>query len=265
MERSRGRWGEGDRRRDGEKRLLGRGKDRGGDGEKRFMGRGFDTASPCLYFIAAVIIFSGVVLHAAPGRSFDFDIIIKGGTIYDGSGGPPFEGDAGIKGDHIATVGDLSATSAAKVIDAKGLAVAPGFINMLSWSTASLIIDGRSQSEIHQGVTTEIFGEGQSMGPLTEEMKQRTVAGQGDLKFDIAWTTLSQYLNYLEKLGVSPNVGSFVGAGTVREYVIGLENKKATPAQIERMCELVRLEMEAGALGVGSSLGYAPDMLRYNR
>ncbi len=235
---------------------------RGRDSEK---GRG--VLPPChdvpalelLLFAAALIIFSGVVLHADPGRSFDFDIIIKGGSIYDGTGGPPFEGDAGIKADRIAAVGDLSGASAAKVIDAKGLAVSPGFINMLSWSTASLIIDGRSQSELRQGVTTEIFGEGKSMGPLTEEMKRRTVAGQGDLKFDIAWTTLSQYLNYLEKLGISPNVGSLVGAGTVREYVIGMENKKAAPAQIERMCELVRLEMEAGAFGVGSSLGYAPD------
>ena len=188
---------------------------------------------------------------STPERSFDFDIIIKGGSIYDGTGGPPFGGDAGIKADRIAAVGDLSGESAGKVIDAKGLAVSPGFINMLSWSTASLIIDGRSQSELRQGVTTEIFGEGKSMGPLTEEMKRRTVAGQGDLKFDIAWTTLSQYLNYLEKLGISPNVGSLVGAGTVREYVIGMENKKAAPAQIERMCELVRLEMEAGALGSG--------------
>jgi N-acyl-D-amino-acid deacylase len=131
---------------------------------------------------------------------------------------------------------------------------------MLSWSTASLIIDGRSQSELRQGVTTEIFGEGKSMGPLTDEMKRRTVSQQGDFKFDICWTTLSEYLTYLEKRGISPNVASFVGAGTIRENVIGLENKKATSAQLEKMCELVRLEMEGGALGVGSSLGYEPDM-----
>jgi len=209
---------------------------------------------------AAVIIFSTVLLHASGERSFDFDTIIKNGAIYDGSGGAPFNADVGIKADRVAAVGDLSGKSAGNVIEAKGLAVSPGFINMLSWSTASLIIDGRSQSEIRQGVTTEIFGEGQSMGPLTEEMKRRTVSAQGDLKFDVAWTGLCEYLSYLEKRGISPNVGSFVGAGTVRENVIGLENKKATPAQIERMCDLVRLEMEAGALGVGSSLGYAPDM-----
>ena len=209
---------------------------------------------------AAVILFSSVLLHASGERSFDFDAIIKNGAIYDGSGGAPFNADVGIKADRIAAVGDLSRASAGNVIEARGLAVAPGFINMLSWSTASLIIDGRSQSEIRQGVTTEIFGEGQSMGPLTGEMKRRTVSAQGDLKFDVAWTGLCEYLSYLEKRGISPNVGSFVGAGTVRENVIGLENKKATPAQIERMCDLVRLEMEAGALGVGSSLGYAPDM-----
>lgn len=209
---------------------------------------------------AAVIIFSTVLLHASGERSFDFDTIIKNGAIYDGSGGAPFNADVGIKADRIAAVGDLSGKSAGNVIEAKGLAVSPGFINMLSWSSVSLIIDGRSQSEIRQGVTTEIFGEGQSMGPLTEEMKRRTVSAQGDLKFDVAWTGLCEYLTYLEKRGISPNVGSFVGAGTVRENVIGLENKKATPAQMERMCDLVRLEMEAGALGVGSSLGYAPDM-----
>ena len=189
-----------------------------------------------------------------------FDTVITNGLIYDGAGGPPFKADIGIKSDRIAAIGDLSGASAGAVIEAKGLAVAPGFINMLSWSTASLIIDGRSQSEIRQGVTTEIFGEGTSMGPLTEEMKRRMISSQGDFKFDVCWTTLCQYLSYLEKRGISPNIASFVGAGTVRENVIGLDNKKATPAQLDKMCELVRIEMEAGALGVGSSLGYAPDM-----
>jgi N-acyl-D-amino-acid deacylase len=213
-----------------------------------------------VFFTAAAITFSPVFLRAAAEGPFDFDIIIKNGSIYDGSGGAPFKADVGIKADRIAALGGLDGKSAAAVIDAKGLAVSPGFINMLSWSTASLIVDGRSQSELRQGVTTEIMGEGKSMGPLTDEMKRRTLASQGDLKFDIDWTTLAEYLNSLEKRGISPNVGSFVGAGTVREYVIGLENKKATPGQIERMCELVRAEMEAGALGVGSSLGYVPDM-----
>jgi N-acyl-D-amino-acid deacylase len=200
------------------------------------------------------------VLYAAAGETGDFNIVIRNGTVYDGSGGAPFRADVGIRSDRIAAVGDLRHAKAGMVIDASGLAVAPGFINMLSWSTASLIVDGRSQSEIRQGVTTEIFGEGESMGPLTDEMKRRIISQQGDLKFDIEWTTLSEYLSYLEKRGVSPNVASFIGAGTIRENVIGLENKKPTPVQLERMCDLVRREMEAGALGIGSSLGYAPDM-----
>ena len=209
--------------------------------------------------LGLVILFSAN-LPAVGQRPPGLDAIIKNGLIYDGSGGPAFKADVGVKGDRIAAVGDLSGASAGTVIEAKGLAVTPGFINMLSWSSVSLIIDGRSQSELRQGVTTEIFGEGQSMGPLTEEMKRRTISLEGELKFDIAWTTLCEYLSYLEKRGISPNVASFVGAGTVRENVIGLENKRATSAQLQKMCELVRLEMEAGALGVGSSLGYAPDM-----
>ncbi len=210
--------------------------------------------------IAVMIFIFQVPLHTAADGSFDFDVIIRNGLIYDGSGGAPFKADLGVRGDRIAAVGGLSGASAGTVIEAKDLAVAPGFINMLSWASVSLIIDGRSQSELHQGVTTEIFGEGESMGPLTQEMKRRTISSQGELKFDIAWTTLCEYLSYLEKRGISPNVASFVGAGTLRENVVGLENKRATPAQLNRMCELARLEMEAGALGVGSSLGYAPDM-----
>ncbi|PYQ05428.1 MAG: aminoacylase, partial [Acidobacteria bacterium] len=144
------------------------------------------------------------------------------------------------------------------MVDAKGLAVAPGFINMLSWSTESLIVDGRSQGEIRQGVTTEIFGEGNSMGPLTDEMKRRMKDEQGDLKYDVKWTTLAEYLAYLEKKGVAPNVASYLGAATVREYVIGLDDRAPTPAEMDRMRGLVRQEMEAGALGIGSSLIYAP-------
>ena len=144
------------------------------------------------------------------------------------------------------------------VVDATGLAVAPGFVNMLSWSTISLIEDGRSQSEIRQGVTTEIMGEGESMGPLNDAMKKRIVEQQGDIKFDIKWTTLAEYLHYLEQRGVTPNVASFIGATTIREYVIGLEDKQPTPQQLEQMRELVRREMEAGALGIGTSLIYPP-------
>lgn len=194
------------------------------------------------------------------GEASGYDLVIRGGTVYDGSGGAPLKADIAVHGDRIATVGDLRRAHARSVIDAAGLAVAPGFINMLSWSGVSLILDGRCQSEIRQGVTTQIMGEGHSMGPLNEEMKQRIIATQGDWKYDIAWTTLAEYLTYLEKRGISPNVSSFIGAGTIREHVIGLENKKATPAQLEQMCNLVRSEMEAGALGIGSSLAYAPDM-----
>ncbi len=188
-----------------------------------------------------------------------FDVLIRNGTVYDGSGGAGLRADVGIKGDRIAAIGDLAGAEAAAVIDANGLAVAPGFINMLSWSTASLLVDGRSQSEIHQGVTTEIMGEGASMGPLTDEMKQRTLSRQGDLKFEITWTTLSEYLDQLEKRGVSPNVASFIGSGTIREYVMGLQNRRPTADEMTHMCEVVRREMEGGALGIGSALLYTPD------
>jgi N-acyl-D-amino-acid deacylase len=187
-----------------------------------------------------------------------FDVVIRGGTVYDGTGSAGRRADVGIRADRIAAVGDLSQASAKTIVDASGLAVAPGFINMLSWSTDSLIADGRSQGEIRQGITTQIFGEGSSMGPLTDEMKKRAVEQMGDIKYDITWTTLSEYLTGLERRGVSQNVASFLGATTVREHVIGLEDKKATPEQMEQMRALVRSEMEAGALGIGSALIYAP-------
>jgi N-acyl-D-amino-acid deacylase len=187
-----------------------------------------------------------------------FDIIIKGGTVYDGTGGEGHVADVAIRGDRIAGVGDFAKASAKKAIDAHGLAVAPGFVNMLSWSNESLIQDGRSQSEIRQGVTTEIMGEGDSMGPLNDRMKARIVREQTDIKFEIKWNTLAEYLRYLEKRGISCNVASFLGATTVREYVIGLEDRQPTPEQLDQMRELVRKEMEAGALGIGTSLIYPP-------
>jgi N-acyl-D-aspartate/D-glutamate deacylase len=187
-----------------------------------------------------------------------FDVIIKGGTVYDGTGAEGRVTDIAIRGDRIAGIGDLANATAKTTIDARGLAVAPGFINMLSWSPESLIQDGRSQGEIRQGVTTEIMGEGNSMGPLNDRMKARYVREQRDIKFDIKWKTLAEYLRYLEKRGVSCNVASFLGATTVREYVIGLEDKQPTPEQLEQMRELVRKEMEAGALGIGTSLIYPP-------
>ena len=187
-----------------------------------------------------------------------FDTIIRGGTVYDGTGTAGRVTDIGIRGDRIAAVGDLSGSSAPAIVEAKGLAVAPGFINMLSWATESLLIDGRSQGDIRQGVTTEIFGEGSSMGPMNDAMKKRAYEQMGDIKYEITWTTLSEYLKDLERRGISTNVASFIGATTLREHVIGLEDKKPTPEQLEQMRALVRQEMEAGALGIGSSLIYAP-------
>src|SRR5947209_3487135 len=154
-----------------------------------------------------------------------FDVLLKGGTVYDGTGGKARVADVGFRGDRIAGVGSFAADQATTVIDAKGLAVAPGFINMLSWSTESLIEDGRSQSEIREGVTTEIMGEGSSMGPVNERIKERMLAQQGDVKYEIKWNTLAEYLRYLEQHGISCNVASFIGATTIREYVIGLEDK----------------------------------------
>lgn len=187
-----------------------------------------------------------------------FDVIIRGGTVYDGSGGPPRKADVGLRGDRVAAIGDLSAARARTVVDAKGMAVTPGFINMLSWSTESLLADGRSQSELRQGVTTQIMGEGDSMGPLNAAMKKRVKAEQGDIKYDIEWTTLSEYLTSLERRGVSQNVASYIGAATIREYVLGRGDRKPTPADLDRMRQLVEMEMRAGALGIGSALEYAP-------
>jgi len=186
-----------------------------------------------------------------------FDIIIRGGTVYDGTGRAPRLADVGILKDRIAAIGNLSRATAPTIVDAKGLAVAPGFINMLAHSESSLIVDPRSLSELKQGVTTQIFGEF-SMGPLNEEMKKRLRETRGENQYQIEWTTLAEYLTYLEKRGVSQNVASFIGAVTIREHVIGLEDKQPTPAQLDEMRELVRREMESGALGITTALIYPP-------
>ena len=198
------------------------------------------------------------VVSAGLCFSQQYDVIIKGGTVYDGSGDAGKRIDVAIKADRIATLGNLSEAKANKVIDATGLAIAPGFINMLSWSNESLIQDGRSQSEIRQGVTTEIMGEGESMGPLNDRVRQHMLREQADIKYDITWNTLSEYLRYLQKRGISCNVASFIGATTIRENVIGFEDKPPTAEQLDQMRELVRKEMEAGALGIGTSLIYPP-------
>jgi N-acyl-D-amino-acid deacylase len=187
-----------------------------------------------------------------------FDVLIRGGTVYDGTGKAPRPADVGIRGDKIVLIGDLSTAFAKVVVDARGLAVAPGFINMLSWSCDSLLADGRGQSEIRQGVTTQIMGEGNSWGPVNDAIKKRMKADQTDIKYDIEWNTLGDYLYFLQRKGVSQNVASFLGAATVREYVIGLENKKPTAEQMEQMRKLVEREMRDGALGIGSALEYAP-------
>lgn len=188
----------------------------------------------------------------------DYDVIIRGGTVYDGSGSDGYVADVAIAGDTIAMIGDLDGASARTEIDASGLAVAPGFINMLSWATESLIEDGRSQSDIRQGVTLEIFGEGWSEGPLSAEMKTTQLRQQGDIKYEIEWTTLGEYLDYLAGRGISTNVASFVGATTVRIHEVGYDNRPPTATELERMRALVRQGMEEGAVGLGSSLIYAP-------
>lgn len=179
--------------------------------------------------------------------------------VYDGSGGDPYRADLGINADTIAAIGDLSKFSAGQIIDARGMAVSPGFINMLSWANESLIQDGRSQSDIRQGVTLEVMGEGSSMGPLNSYMKNQMERGETDIKYKVEWTTLGEYLSYLENKGISCNVASFIGAGTIRQFVIGEDNRPATPAELDSMRMLVRQAMQEGAMGVGSSLIYPPD------
>jgi N-acyl-D-amino-acid deacylase len=187
-----------------------------------------------------------------------YDIVIRGGTIYDGLGGKPFVGDIGIIGDRVRLTGNFGALNAKQVIDAQGMAVAPGFINMLSQAEESLIQDGRSQSDIRQGVTLEVMGEGDSMGPLTDSMRKEMIEQEGDIKYDVPWTTLGEYLDYLVKRGISPNVASFVGAATLRVHEIGYADRPPTPEELGRMQSLARQGMEEGALGIGSALIYAP-------
>src|SRR5688500_740905 len=170
-------------------------------------------------FVIAGLVAAASWYGTAGAQGPTYDVILRGGTVLDGTGGPGRRADVGLRGDRIAVVGDLASAQASTVIDAAGLAVAPGFINMLSWSTESLLVDGRSQGEIRQGVTTQIFGEGSSMGPLNDAMKRRMTEQMGDLKFEITWSTLAGYLAEVERRGTSQNVASFIGATTVREYV----------------------------------------------
>ena len=188
----------------------------------------------------------------------DYDLLIRNGLVFDGTGSAGVSHSVAVRGDRMVAIGPLPDATATLVIDAKGLAVAPGFVNMLSWADEPLLVDGRSQSDIRQGVTLEVFGEGWSMGPLNARMKEEQVTGQGDLKYPVTWTTLGEYLDGLQRKGISPNVASFVGATTVRIHEVGYEDRAPTPDELSRMKDLVRQAMREGALGVGSSLIYAP-------
>jgi N-acyl-D-amino-acid deacylase len=214
------------------------------------------------YWLAAAVAVSLSCATAGTGTGTaaggGYDVVIRGGTTYDGSGGAPSVTDIGVIGDSIAFIGDLSSARGKTDIDARGLAVSPGFINMLSWATESLIHDGRSQGDIRQGVTLEVFGEGSSMGPINDQMRKQMIEEQGDIRFEVPWTTLSEYLEHLVKRGVSTNVASFIGATTLRVHEVGYADRAPTTEELARMQALVRQAMEEGALGIGSSLIYAP-------
>ena len=186
--------------------------------------------------------------------------LLRNGTLYDGAGGPPVRGDVLIRGDRIAAVGDLPRESANTTIDLDGLAVAPGFINMLSWATESLIEDGRSMSDIKQGVTLEVMGEGTSMGPLNDEMKQArdTILSTADITYDIEWTTLGEYLEFLERKGVATNVASFVGSSTLRIHAAGYDDRPVTESELAEMKRLLHEAMREGAMGMSAALIYPP-------
>ena len=204
----------------------------------------------------AVTVAALLATSAAP--PVGYNVIIHGGTIYDGSGSTPYVGDVAIRGDKIVYVGPHAPGRAARVIDASGKAVSPGFVNMLSWANESLIADGRGLSDTVQGVTLEVMGEGNSMGPWNPEMKRLELQRQSDIRYPIRWTTLGQYLEYMQRKGITPNVASFVGATTVRVHELGEKDVQPKPAQLQRMRALVRQAMKEGAMGVGSSLIYAP-------
>ncbi|WP_447751314.1 N-acyl-D-amino-acid deacylase family protein [Sphingopyxis fribergensis] len=212
------------------------------------------------HFVPSLLLCGSMLLSASVAAQTGtpaYDLIIRGGMLYDGSGKAPVVGDVAIKDDRIVAVGKVDGAAKTEV-SAKGMAVAPGFINMLSWATESLIADPRSQSDIRQGVTLEVMGEGWSMGPMNPRMKELDVERQGDIKYDVEWTSLGDYLSYLEKRGVATNVASFVGAATVRVHELGEGDVDPTPEQLTRMRALVKQAMNDGAMGVGSSIIYAP-------
>src|ERR1051325_8467104 len=201
---------------------------------------------------------AGFLATSAAPPPADYTVLIRQGTIYEGSGGAPFVGDVAIRGDRIVYVGPHAEGSAKRTIEAQGKAVSPGFVNMLSWANESLQVDGRGQSDLRQGVTLEVMGEGNSMGPFTEGMKRLQEKRETDIKYKVDWTTLGQFFEKLERQGIAPNVTSFVGAETVRVHELGEKNVAPTPQQLAAMQRLVREAMEEGAVGVASALIYSP-------
>lgn len=205
-----------------------------------------------------------LLLGAGPSQSIyagdrePADVLIVEGVVYDGSGAPGRKADVAIRGDRLLAVGNLASWPAKAVVHANGLEVCPGFINMLSWSVESLLVDGLAQSEIRQGVTTEIMGEGWSWGPIRPGATRHIHGRRTDIDYDLEWSTLGDYLSFLQRKGVTPNVASFLGASTVRDYVLGQDNRKPTVAETEQMVRLVQREMREGALGIASGLEYAP-------
>ncbi|HZU76546.1 MAG TPA: D-aminoacylase, partial [Dehalococcoidia bacterium] len=187
-----------------------------------------------------------------------FDLIMRNGTLYDGSGAEPVLADLAVAGDRIARIGDLASATAREEIDARGLAVAPGFINMLSHSYLTILHDPRSLSELLQGVTTQVFGEGHSMGPLDDAERERLQQSDPALEYAVTWTSLAEYLQTVESKGCSQNVCSYIGATSLRVYVAGHENRPLTARELETVRGLIRDEMAAGALGIGSALVYPP-------
>ncbi|NNF19567.1 MAG: D-aminoacylase [Flavobacteriaceae bacterium] len=200
----------------------------------------------------------GAVFFYACSETTEYDVIIRNAQLIDGSGQASYVGDVAINADTIAAIGRLDDAKGKKIIDADGLVLAPGFINMLSWANVSLLEDGRSQGDIRQGVTLEVMGEGHSMGPLNERTKEEMRNSQQDIKYDIPWNSLGEYMEHLEEKGVSTNIASFVGNGTLREYVMGYENRKPSSAEMEEMKSLLKQAMEEGAVGLSTSLIYVP-------
>ena len=199
-----------------------------------------------------------IIIATACAAPVEYDVVIRGGTVYDGTGSRPVTGDLAIDGDFIVAIGDLGKAEGRTEIDGSGLAVAPGFINMLSWANESLIEDGHAESDIRQGVTLEVMGEGDSMGPLNDAMKEELVRRQGDITYDVEWTSLDEYLRFLERRGISPNIASFIGSATPRELVIGHEDRAPTEEELDEMRAIVRTAMADGAMGVASALIYPP-------